>query len=151
MKRRFLSLAAAVLLLLTACSVQDAEPTLQLTLPNSGVPATFYKCEVGEGTTDLWMDPAQTPETAVVYAADGRPDLFLSGVTEEDVEVRFAEPYETGMRLYTANYVVPKLDYTLTQEENGVSIHFKTVYYYLITVATESGMDRFVVSTALDE
>ncbi len=151
MKRRFLCLAAALLLLLTACGAQEPEPTMQLTLPNSGVTATFYKCDIGEGTTDLWMDPAQTPETAVLYIADGRPDLYLDGITEEEVQVRFAEPYETGMRLYTANYVVPKLDYTLTQEENGVSIHFKTVYYYLITVTTESGMDRFVVSAALDE
>lgn len=150
MKRRFLCLAAAMMLL-TACGApQDTDPTLQLTLPETGVPAAFYGCAVAEETTDFQMDTAQTPETAALYAADGRPDLYLSGVTAEEVEVRFAEPCDTGMRLYTLNTPVEKLDYTLTGEEDGVSIHFKTVYYYLITVTTDAGTDHVVVSTALE-
>lgn len=150
MKQRFLCLAAALLMLLTACNAQDTEPTLQVTLPQSGVVMDFYGCDVTEATTDLWMDTEQTPETAAMYCSDGRPELRLEGVQEEDVEVRFAEPYETGMRLYTANYIMPKLDYKMTVEEDGLFIQLKTVYYYLITVTTDSGTDRFVVSTALD-
>ena len=45
---------------------------------------------------------------------------------------------------------MPKLDYKMTVEEDGLFIQLKTVYYYLITVTTDSGTDRFVVSTALD-
>lgn len=150
MKRRFLCLAAALMMLLTACGAQDTAPALQLTLSDTGVTAAFYGCTVEEATTDFRMDDAQTPETACLYAADGRPDLCLSGVTAEEVEVRFAEPYEAGMRLYTGNTPVEKLDYTLSAGEDGVSIRFKTVYYYLITVTTDAGTDRFVVTTALE-
>ena len=150
MKRRFLCLAAALMLLLSACGAQDTNPALQLTLPGTGAAATFYGCDVGAGNTDLWLDAAETPETAALYAADGRPELCLSGVMAEEVEVRFAEPYETGMRLYTGNTPVEKLDYTLSVGDDSVSIRFKTVYYYLITVTTDAGTDRFVVSTALE-
>lgn len=150
MKRRFLCLAAALLLLLTACGAQDTAPTLEVTLPNTEVPVAFSGCDVEEGRIDLWMDPDQTPETAAYYTADGRPQLCFSGVTEEEVEVRFAQPYETGMRLYTDNVIMPKLDYKATQQEDTLSVQLKTVYYYLITVTTEKGMDRFVVSTTLD-
>ncbi len=150
MKRRFLCLAAALLLLLTACGAQDTAPTLEVTLPNTEVPVAFSGCDVEEGRIDLWMDPDQTPETAAYYTADGRPRLCFSGVTEENVEVRFAQPYETGMRLYTDNVIMPKLDYKATQQEDTLSVQLKTVYYYLITVTTEKGMDRFVVSTTLD-
>lgn len=150
MKRRFLCLAAALLLLLTACGAQDTAPTLEVTLPNTEVPVAFSGCDVEEGRIDLWMDPDQTPETAAYYTADGRPQLCFSGVTEEEVEVRFAQPYETGMRLYTDNVIMPKLDYKATRQEDTLSVQLKTVYYYLITVTTEKGMDRFVVSTTLD-
>ena len=150
MKRRFLCLAAALLLLLTACGAQDTAPTLEVTLPNTEVPVAFSGCDVEEGRIDLWMDPDQTPETAAYYTADGRPRLCFSGVTEENVEVRFAQPYETGMRLYTDNVIMPKLDYKATQQEDTLSVQLKTVYYYLITVTTEEGMDRFVISTTLD-
>ena len=150
MKRRFLCLAAALLLLLTACGAQDTAPTLEVTLPNTEVPVAFSGCDVEEGRIDLWMDPDQTPETAAYYTADGRPRLCFSGVTEENVEVRFAQPYETGMRLYTDNVIMPKLDYKATQQEDTLTVQLKTVYYYLITVTTEEGMDRFVISTTLD-
>lgn len=150
MKRRFLCLAAALLLLLTACGAQDTAPTLEVTLPNTEVPVAFSGCDVEEGRIDLWMDPDQTPETAAYYTADGRPQLCFSGVTEEEVEVRFAQPYETGMRLYTDNVIMPKLDYKATRQEDTLTVQLKTVYYYLITVTTEKGMDRFVVSTTLD-
>lgn len=150
MKRRFLCLAAALLLLLTACGAQDTAPTLEVTLPNTEVPVTFSGCDVEEGRIDLWMDPDQTPETAAYYTADGRPQLCFSGVTEENVEVRFAQPYETGMRLYTDNVIMPKLDYKATRQEDTLTVQLKTVYYYLITVTTEEGMDRFVISTTLD-
>lgn len=150
MKRRFLCLAAALLLLLTACGAQDTAPTLEVTLPNTEVPVAFSGCDVEEGRIDLWMDPDQTPETAAYYTADGRPQLCFSGVTEEEVEVRFAQPYETGMRLYTDNVIMPKLDYKATRQEDTLTVQLKTVYYYLITVTTEEGMDRFVVSTTLD-
>ena len=45
MKQRFLCLAAALLMLLTACNAQDTEPTLQVTLPQTGVVdfATWYR------------------------------------------------------------------------------------------------------------
>lgn len=150
MKRRFLCLAAALLLLLTACGAQDTAPTLEVTLPNTEVPVAFSGCDVEEGRIDLWMDPDQTPETAAYYTADGRPRLCFSGVTEENVEVRFAQPYETGMRLYTDNVIMPKLDYKATRQEDTLTVQLKTVYYYLITVTTEEGMDRFVISTTLD-
>ena len=150
MKRRFLCLAAALLLLLTACGAQDTAPTLEVTLPNTEVPVAFSGCDVEEGRIDLWMDPDQTPETAAYYTADGRPQLCFSGVTEENVEVRFAQPYETGMRLYTDNVIMPKLDYKATRQEDTLTVQLKTVYYYLITVTTEEGMDRFVISTTLD-
>lgn len=150
MKRRFLCLAAALLLLLTACGAQDTAPTLEVTLPNTEVPVAFSGCDVEEGRIDLWMDPDQTPETAAYYTADGRPRLCFSGVTEEEVEVRFAQPYETGMRLYTDNVIMPKLDYKATRQEDTLTVQLKTVYYYLITVTTEEGMDRFVISTTLD-
>ncbi|MBE5036936.1 hypothetical protein INF35_03950 [Subdoligranulum sp. DSM 109015] len=150
MKRRFLCLAAALLLLLTACGAQDTAPTLEVTLPNTEVPVAFSGCDVEEGRIDLWMDPDQTPETAAYYTADGRPQLCFSGVTEEEVEVRFAQPYETGMRLYTDNVIMPKLDYKATRQEDTLTVQLKTVYYYLITVTTEEGMDRFVISTTLD-
>lgn len=150
MKRRFLCLAAALLLLLTACGAQDTTPTLEVTLPNTEVPVAFSGCDVEEGRIDLWMDPDQTPETAAYYTADGRPRLCFSGVTEENVEVRFAQPYETGMRLYTDNVIMPKLDYKATRQEDTLTVQLKTVYYYLITVTTEEGMDRFVISTTLD-
>ena len=150
MKRRFLCLAAALLLLLTACGAQDTAPTLEVTLPNTEVPVAFSGCDVEEGRIDLWMDPDQTPETAAYYTADGRPRLCFTGVTEENVEVRFAQPYETGMRLYTDNVIMPKLDYKATRQEDTLTVQLKTVYYYLITVTTEEGMDRFVISTTLD-
>lgn len=150
MKRRFLCLAAALLLLLTACGAQDTAPTLEVTLPNTEVPVAFSGCDVEEGSIDLWMDPDQTPETAAYYTAEGRPRLHFSGVTEEEVEVRFAQPYETGMRLYTDNVIMPKLDYKATRQEDTLTVQLKTVYYYLITVTTEEGMDRFVISTTLD-
>lgn len=150
MKRRFLCLAAGLLLLLTACGAQDTTPTLEVILPNTEVPVAFSGCNVEEGSIDLWMDPDQTPETAAYYTADGRPQLRFSGVTEEEVEVRFAQPYETGMRLYTDNIIMPKLDYKATQQEDALSVQLKTVYHYLITVTTEEGMDRFVISTTLD-
>ena len=66
------------------------------------------------------------------------------------MEVRFAQPYETGMRLYTDNVIMPKLDYKATRQEDTLTVQLKTVYYYLITVTTEEGMDRFVISTTLD-
>ena len=150
MKRRFLCLAAALLLLLTACGAQDTAPTLEVTLPNTEVPVAFSGCDVEEGRIDLWMDPDQPRETAGYYTADGRPRLCFSGVTEENVEVRFAQPYETGMRLYTDNVIMPKLDYKATRQEDTLTVQLKTVYYYLITVTTEEGMDRFVISTTLD-
>ena len=150
MKRCFLCLAATLLLLLTACGAQDTAPTLEVTLPNTEVPVAFSGCDVEEGRIDLWMDPDQTPETAAYYTADGRPRLCFSGVTEENVEVRFAQPYETGMRLYTDNVIMPKLDYKATRQEDTLTVQLKTVYYYLITVTTEEGMDRFVISTTLD-
>lgn len=149
-RRRFLCLWAALVLLLTACGGQNTQPTWETTLEHTGVSVTFSGCPVEETTTDLWMDPEQTPETAAYFAAEGRPELLISGVEEQDVEVRFAQSYETGFKLYTDNYIMPKLDYKAVQQEDGLSLQLKTVYNYLITVTTEEGTDRFVVLTKLD-
>ena len=154
MKRQLLSLAAlllAALALLCACAPsQPAAPALETTLEEAGVPLAFSGCAVAEQETLYQTAETAAPQPLRLFAAEGRPAVALSGVEEADVTVRFATPTEGGYRLFEPNTVMPKLDYRAAQQGDTLTLQLRTVYNYVITVATDAGSESFLVTTQME-
>ena len=106
MKRTALSLAALLLALLCACAPRSTAPTLSTALETAGVELAFSGCAVTEQSTAYQTAETAAPAQIRLFAAEGRPALALTGVTEDDVTVRFAEPQEGGYKLYEPNTVM---------------------------------------------
>lgn len=150
MKRTALSLAALLLALLCACAPGSTAPTLSTALETAGVELAFSGCAVTEQSTAYQTAETAAPAQTRLFAAEGRPALALTGVTEDDVTVRFAEPQEGGYKLYEPNTVMPKLDYRAKQDGDTLTLQLRTVYNYAITVATDAGSETFLVTTEMD-
>ena len=152
MKHTALSLAALLLaaaLLLCACG-QPADPTLQTTLAETGLDLQFSGCAVTERTTAFQTSETAAPETVPLFAAEGRPELTLSGVQEDQVTVRFASAQGDSYLLYEPNTVMPKLDYRAVQQGDTLTLQLRTVYTYVIAVEQGTNRDVFVVTTQMD-
>lgn len=152
MKKPAIPLAAlllALLMLLGGCAPEESAPTLETTLESIQVPVAFSGCPVTEQSTSFWPEEGATPETARLFAAQGRPAVTLTGIAEEDVTVRFAQPQEGGYTFFEPNMVMPKLDYRATQEGDALTLQLRTVYNYVIMVETDAGSEYFLVTTQL--
>lgn len=150
MKKTALSLAALLLALLCACAPQQSAPTLTAELQTAQVALAFSGCPVTEQDTCYQTAETAAQEPIRLFAAQGRPTVVLTGVTEQEVNVRFAYQVEGGYCLFEPNTVMPKLDYRATQQGEDLALQLRTVYNYVITVATDAGTERFLVTTQME-
>ena len=150
MKKTAIPLAALLLACLLCACARDAAPALDTVLETASVPVSFSGCAVTGTDADYWTAEDAAPQPARLFAAEGRPAIALTGVTEQDVTVRFAEPWSTGYKLYEPNTVMPKLDYRAEQDGDTLTLQLRTVYNYAITVATDAGSETFLVTTEMD-
>lgn len=138
MKRLFALLLA--LLVLAGCSAgagADLEPVWQTELAGGGT-LSISGCTVTETEADFWPAQDQACTTLPLLEIEGVPTLTLSGVLEADIAMAYVEPYGDGWLHYEPRIPVEKLDYILTQEEDGtLRYRLDTVYNYRLTVGNE--------------
>lgn len=140
MKRLF-SLLLTVLML-TGCAAgtgADTEPVWQTELDGGGT-LSISGCTVTETEADFWAAEDQPGITLPLLNIEGVPTLTLSDATDVDFAtffLGFVEPYGEGWLHYTARIPVNKLDYVLTEEEDG-TLHFRldTVYNYRLVLGS---------------
>lgn len=72
--------------------------------------------------------------------------LTLTGVTADQVELRFSEKIADLYLGYDRVMPQPKLDYIFTETADGVlQYQLDTVYNYEFIITTETGTDDFLV------
>lgn len=143
--------AAAALGLLCSCAPTanvQAQPVWQGELAAAGAQLAF-DCGMEVRTAEVSLG-GEIVAAEHFYCAQ-TPVMLLSGVEEQQVTVQYARPAEGGYELFDERVVTPKIDYTFGETADGTLVYdFETVYYYLVTVATDAGTDRFVVLCETD-
>ena len=134
---------AALLLplaLLTGCArTPDMTPVWQETLPGSGAKATLSNCTLqDEREVDyIYSREDQDWKTRPALFTTASPVLTLTGVTADQVELRFSEEIAD---LYLG------YDRVMPQPADGVlQYQLDTVYNYEFIITTETGTDDFLV------
>lgn len=143
---------AALLLplaLLTGCArTPDMTPVWQEKLPGSGAQATLANCTLqDEEEVDYIYDrDDQEWKKRPALFTTASPVLTLTGVTADQVELRFAEQIADLYLGYDRVMPQPKLDYIFTETEDGaLQYQLDTVYNYEFIITTEAGTDDFLV------
>lgn len=154
--------AAAVLLaaaLLTGCAAQSAAeqaPVWQTDLPETGVHMELSGAEL---VSDGPVYYAPTREDAFYgrmgsmsgVIADGTPTVTFYGVTADQISLVYLESIGDLYVDYDRVYPQERLDYILTQTDEGVSYKIDTAYNFEFAVTTEQGSDRYLVVSQRSE
>ena len=110
------------LALLTGCArTPDMTPVWQETLPGSGAKATLSNCTLqDEREVDyIYSREDQDWKTRPALFTTASPVLTLTGVTADQVELRFSEEIADLYLGYDRVMPQPKLDYIFTETEIG--------------------------------
>ena len=123
---------AALLLplaLLTGCArTPDMTPVWQETLPGSGAKATLSNCTLqDEREVDyIYSREDQDWKTRPALFTTASPVLTLTGVTADQVELRFSEKIADLYLGYDRVMPQPKLDYIFTETQwAGQQVHLR--------------------------
>ena len=144
MKHTILHPAALLLplALLAGCArTPDMTPVWQKTLPGSGAKATLSNCTLRDETEVdyIYSREDQNWKKYPALFTTPSPVLTLTGVTADQVELRFSEQIDRVMPQ-------PKLDYIFTETADGaLQYQLDTVYNYEFIVTTETGTDDFLI------
>lgn len=143
---------AALLLslaLLAGCArTPDLTPVWQKTLPGSGAGATLANCTLLDETEVdyIYERSDQDWKKRPALVTTPNPVLTLTGVTEDQVELRFSEQIADLYLGYDRVTPQPKLDYIFTETEEGaLQYQLDTLYNYEFIITTEQGTDDFLV------
>lgn len=137
-----------VVLLAGCARTPDMTPVWQKTLPGSGVQAVLSNCTLREETEVDYIHSRENNEWEKRPAlfTTTSPVLTLTGVTADQVELRFSEQITDLYLGYDRVMPQPKLDYIFTENEDGsLQYQLDTVYNYEFIVTTDAGTDDFLV------
>ena len=151
MKHAMLHPAALLLplALLTGCArTPDMTPVWQETLPGSGAEATLSNCTLLDETevNYIYRREDQEWKKRPALFTTVSPVLTLTGVTADQVELRFSEQIADLYLGYDRVMPQPKLDYIFTESADGaLQYQLDTVYNYEFIITTDAGTDDFLV------
>lgn len=152
MKRQFFLHLAALLLplcLLAGCArTPDLTPVWQDTLPGSGAGITLANCTLIENTEVdyIFSRDDQDWKTRLLLITTPSPVLTLTGVTADQVELRFAEQIDKLYLGYDKVLPQEKLDYIFTETADGaLQYQLDTITAYEVIVTTDAGTDDFLI------
>ncbi|MCI6385669.1 MAG: hypothetical protein SPH66_06205 [Gemmiger sp.] len=151
MKHTILHPAALLLplALLAGCArTPDMTPVWQKTLPGSGAKATLSNCTLRDETEVdyIYSREDQNWKKYPALFTTPSPVLTLTGVTADQVELRFSEQIADLYLGYDRVMPQPKLDYIFTETADGaLQYQLDTVYNYEFIVTTETGTDDFLI------
>ena len=137
------------LALLTGCArTPDMTPVWQETLPGSGAEASLSNCTLLDETevNYIYRREDQEWKKRPALFTTTSPVLTLTGVTADQVELRFSEQIADLYLGYDRVMPQPKLDYIFTESADGaLQYQLDTVYNYEFIITTETGTDDFLV------
>ena len=151
MKHAILHPAALLLplALLTGCArTPDMTPVWQKTLPGSGAEASLSNCTLRDETevNYIYSREDQNWKKYPALFTTPSPVLTLTGVTADQVELRFSEQIADLYLGYDSVMPQPKLDYIFTETADGaLQYQLDTVYNYELIVTTDAGLDDFLI------
>ena len=152
MKQRFFRHLAALLLplcLLAGCArTPDLTPVWQDTLPGSGAGITLANCTLIDNADANYVFSREdkTWQTRPALYTTPSPVLTLTGVTADQVELRFAEQIADLYLWYDKVLPQEKLDYIFTETADGaLQYQLDTITAYELIVTTDAGTDDFLI------
>lgn len=154
--KRMLCLVPLCLAVLAGCSQAkvDTTPVWSQQLPHTGVEMELSNCELqGTEAVDYTLDRDSTDPWSKKPALQtkGIPVVTLRGVTEEEVQLRFVENIDTLYLYYDKMMPQEKLDYIVTELDDGsLQYRLDTVYNFEFVVTTQDGIDTMIVTCQRD-